>query len=129
MFDADAWRAGREPWTYTDGGRTWTARPVSALAVADTLTGLEGASHREQAVLWRRLFRLAFPWSWLYAVFPQFDPVRRIMRLEPGAYQAVMVDFLLSLGLGHQATSALPTSGTSSLTPTSPEMAETSVGV
>lgn len=118
-FSADAWRAGREAWTYTEGGRTWEARPVSALAVADTLTGLDRCTHTEQAARWEKLFRLAFPWSPLYLAFPQYDPVRRIMRLEPGAYQAVIVDFLLSLGLG-ELPSALATSGTSSSTTTSP---------
>lgn len=119
-FSADQWRATREPWTYTEGGRTWTARPVSALAVADTLAGLDQCSRQEQAARWRALFRLAFPWSPLYLVFPQYDPVRRIMALEPGAYQAVIVDFLLSLGLGESTPSALATSGTSSSTSTSP---------
>lgn len=123
MFSADAWRATREPWRYTEGGRTWTARPVSALAVADTLGGLDHCSPREQASRWRRLFRLAFPWSPLYLLFPQFDPVRRIMALEPGAYQAVIVDFLLCLGLGDQSPSALATSGTSSSMTTSTETA------
>ncbi|RTL04205.1 MAG: hypothetical protein EKK62_16825 [Acidimicrobiia bacterium] len=120
-FSADAWRAGRQAWSYTEGGRTWEARPVSALAVADTLTGLDRCSPREQAARWRALFRLAFPWSPLYLALPQYDPVRRIMALEPGAYQAVIVDFLLCLGLGDQTTSALATSGTSSSMPTSPE--------
>lgn len=119
-FSADAWRAGREPWTYTEGGRTWTARPVSALAVADTLTGLDRCTPAEQAARWRALFRLAFPWSSLYLALPQYDPVRRIMALEPGAYQAVIASFLLSLGLG-PTPSALATSGTSSPMPTSPE--------
>jgi len=113
-FSADDWRAARTPWTYTEDGRTWTARPVSALAVADTLTGLEACSPHEQAQRWRRLFRQAFPWSVLYLAFPQWDPVRRILRLEPGAYQAVIVDFLLSLGIGPTSPSVLTTSGTSS---------------
>lgn len=121
-FSADAWRAGRQAWTYTEGGRTWEARPVSALAVADTLTGLHECTPREQSARWRRLFRLAFPWNPLYLVFPQYDPVRRILALEPGAYQAVIVDFLLSLGLGDQTPSALATSGTSSSMTTSPTM-------
>lgn len=115
-FSADQWRASRQHWTYTEAGRSWEARPVSALAVADTLAGLNELSHREQAARWRRLFRLAFPWTWLYLFFPQWDPVRRIMRLEPGAYQAAIVDFLLSLELGQAAPSVLPTSGTSSPT-------------
>lgn len=114
-FSADEWRATREAWTYTEGGRTWTARPVSALAVADTLTGLDTCNPRQQAARWRKLFRLAFPWNPLYVAFPQWDPVRRILALEPGAYQAVIVDFLLSLGVG-PSSHALPTSGTSSPT-------------
>lgn len=113
-FSADAWRETRAPWSYTEGGRTWTARPVSALAVADTLAGLDQCSHREQAARWRKLFRLAFPWTPLYLAFPHWDPVRKILALEPGAYQAVIVDFLLSLGVGQEKTSALSTSGTSS---------------
>lgn len=120
-FSADAWRAGREPWTYTEAGRTWTARPVAALAVADTLTGLERCGHREQAARWRALFRLAFPWSPVYWLAPGLDPVRRILALEPGAYQAVIADFLLSLGQGTPSPSALTTSGTSSPTSTPPE--------
>lgn len=120
-FSADAWRAGRETWSYTEGGRTWEARPVSALAVADTLTGLDQLSHHAQAARWRKLFRLAFPWSPLYLVLPRFDPVRRILALEPGAYQAVIVDFLLSLGVGAPSPNPLATSGTSSPTSTPSE--------
>lgn len=115
-FSADAWRAGREPWSYTEGGRTWIARPVSALAVADTLTGLDQLGHRAQAARWKALFRQAFPWSPLYWLFPTLDPVRRILALEPVAYQAVIVDFLLSLGVGETPPTPLATSGTSSST-------------
>lgn len=115
-FSADEWRATRQAWSYTEGGRTWTARPVSALAVADTLTGIDACKPTEQAARWRALFRLAFPWSPLYWVFPSLDPVRRILALEPGAYQAVIVDFLCYLGVGSASPSVLSTSGTSSAT-------------
>jgi hypothetical protein len=85
--------------------------------VADTLTGLDQCPAKVQAARWRKLFRLAFPWNPLYLAFPQYDPVRRIMALEPGAYQAVIVDFLLSLGVGG-TPNPLATSGTSSPTST-----------
>lgn len=90
----------------------WVARPVSALAVADLLTGIDALDHRAQAIRWRRIFRLAFPWRLAY--WWKGDPVRRILALEPGAYQAVIADFLRSLG----RSTALPlaTSGTSSPT-------------
>lgn len=96
-FSADAWRAAREPWTYTERGRTWVARPVSAEAVAgafDRLSKQRGdlaAERREVG----RLLRLAFPWRpsrmW------RGDPVRRILALEPGLYQAVIKSFFASL--------------------------------
>jgi len=112
-FDADAWRAAREPWSYTEGGRHWVARPVSALALADALQGLQDLSAAEQADRWRRVFRLAFPWRISYWWLG--DPVTRIMALEPGAYQATIADFVVHLG-APLPSNALATSGTSSPT-------------
>lgn len=110
-FSADEWRAARTPWTYTEGGRTWVARPVSALAMADALQGMDTLPAPHQAARWRGIFRMAFPWKISYWWLG--DPVTRIMRLEPGAFQAVVADFLFSLGAA-APPSPLTTSGTSS---------------
>jgi hypothetical protein len=113
-MDLDAWRATHPTWSYTDGGYTYRARPVSARAVASLVEKLEAAkTPRQQFTLYERLFRLAFPWVPHYAW--RGDPVKKIMALEPIALKAVQADFFRHLG-GSGTTRAPETNTTPSLT-------------
>lgn len=90
-FDAEAWRAAREPWTYSDQGRTWTARPVSAEAVLAAQLELQAASaHRARRIM-RRLFRLAFPYR--LSMRWRGDPVALIEALPLPGWEAVLRSF------------------------------------
>lgn len=110
-FNVDTWRAAHPPWSFTVEGRTFVARPVSAIAVADLVDGIDGVPAREQARRLRKLFRLAFPWRATYLAARRLDPVRQLFALEPGVYQGTLADFFVHLGLGKSAPSPA-TSGT-----------------
>jgi hypothetical protein len=117
-FNADAYREAVAPWTFTAGGRTWQARPVSAPAVQRFHTALRAAAGdagRQERAL-RTLLRQAFPWRFSYRW--RGDPVDRLLRLPPDDRQAALADFFGFLE-GKARRALPPTSGTAS-SPNSP---------
>lgn len=145
-FDLNAFREAHRPWSFTDGGRTFTARHVSANdcltfdamrseAVAllrqallnPKLSELQkqrivARHHRTDVRQWRWLLRRAFPWRadyWLRG-----DPVSIILALDAAARGEVLADFFGCLRTGAtppQTTKTLP--GKPSSTPTRQRMA------
>lgn len=107
-FDADAWRAEHEPWTFTTRGRTYVASPVSVPVLQRFFTMTQGADFATQEREIERVLRVAFPWR------PSFqwrgDPVKLILAMEPAARRSALADFFGRI----QGTPAVPaTSGMS----------------
>lgn len=112
-LDLDALRAAHEPWTFSTGGRTYTARPVSVEQVIAHEAECVGASPAAVMRARRRLLRLAFPWR------PSFlwrgDPVRAICSASPALHRVVMDSFFVALqsSFPRSATPATPPSSSS----------------
>lgn len=106
-FDADAYRAAREPYTVIVHGRTHTALPVSAelvIAVSPQLASTDTATYRSGL---KRLLRAAFPWR--LAMWWQGDPVYHILYLDGPTRGALINGFFRFLGGGRRAPSlAMP---------------------
>ena len=129
-FDVDAFRAAHRPWSFTVGGRTFGAKHVSALKVAEYERRAADASalyrtnpargSRAQLAALRWLLRFAFPWRIDYLL--RGNPVAIILSLEPAARAEALRDFFASLqGKTTPTTTPLPsTSGTPSSAPTPP---------
>jgi hypothetical protein len=111
-FNADDYRAALRPWTFTVGGLTWEARPVSAPAVVsfharfaaiadaerDALLGspdeanaIHARAEIERRKVLRALLRLAFPMKLPYRW--RGDPVDKILALDPPTRNATLADF------------------------------------
>ena len=111
-FDVDVFREAHRPWSFSIGGRAFSARHVSALQVLryeeqtrDAIQTMakdapRGARLHVMAV--RHLLRLAFPWRPSYLV--RGDPVKIIIALEPAARSEALKDFFACL----QGTTATP---------------------
>jgi hypothetical protein len=114
-FDADAYRAAREPWTCRIGGRLHTAQPVSQEALLRFQGGMERAARTQDATLaarvTRALWRTAFPWR--PSMLWRGDPVPQLLALEPPAHEAALLDFFAWLGARPPAPPARTTSGSS----------------
>lgn len=108
-FDADAYRAAREPFVLVIGRRAWRARPVSAELVIATRKDLTGDDLQAQARALMTLLRAAFPWrlsmAWLG------DPVRQLLQLDLPTRQEVLRRFFRFLG-GAPTERAPETTGT-----------------
>lgn len=107
VFNVDAFRDAHRPWSFTAGGRTHEARPISAPAVIAFHTAFNAASDeagRLRAL--RKLLRLAFPWRLSFRW--RGDPVDEVLNLEPAARRAALNDFFASLE-GRSGPSAPPT--------------------
>lgn len=113
-FDADAYRAAREPFTVTVDGRRCVARPVSAELVIQLQPQLASSSAHEANEALRRLLRAAFPAR--IAHLWVGDPVRHIMRLDPVSRRQLVTDFFRYLGGSNPLPPA--TNGTPSPKPT-----------
>ncbi len=119
-FNVDAFREAHRPWTFTVGGHSWVARPVSAPAVAafhaafravqdDEETARAKAAgpaewirvfthaERRRTAIITRLLRLAFPWRLSYRWRPSHDPVATLLSLEPKARNAAFASFFTCL--------------------------------
>lgn len=95
-FDADAYRAAREPFTLAVAGRTYAARPVSAELVVRLERDLGASDGRVARRALRRLLRAAFPWrvAWLWLG----DPVDRALQLDLDARRELLTRFFRFLG-------------------------------
>lgn len=107
-FDADAYRAAREPFRIVVKGRTHEARPVSAELVIAVQPDLAcGDATRATGAL-KRLLRAAFPWKlWMWW---RGDPVYQVLYLDPATRNALIASFFRFLGGGSPTPPA--TSGT-----------------
>lgn len=95
-FDADAYRAAREPFAVVVNKRRRVARPVSAeivIALQPALASTDGAVANRAL---RKLFRAAFPWRLAYWWLG--DPVRQILELDPVTRKRLVLDFFGYLG-------------------------------
>jgi hypothetical protein len=115
-FDADKYQDALRPWIFTAGRASWTAKPVSAPALARFYADFQSAgesererllaarSPRERAAIRRdaervrmalltRLLRLAFPAKLNYHW--RGDPVRALLALPSGARDEALADFFL----------------------------------
>ena len=95
-FDADAYRAAREPFRLVAGGRIYEARPVSAELVIATRPALAAGTPTHRLAALRRLLRAAFPWRW--AMLWRGDPVRVFLRLDVATQQEALRRFFRFLG-------------------------------
>lgn len=108
-FDADAYRAAREPFVLVAGGRYHTARPVSAELVIATRPDLASNDPATQRRALVRLLRAAYPWR--PTMLWRGDPVRVLMRLDLATRQEALRRFFRYLG-GGGSSPAPETSGT-----------------
>jgi hypothetical protein len=97
-FDADAYRAAREPFRLVAGGRIYAARPVSAELVIATRPALASETRASRLAALRRLLRAAFPWRW--SMLWRGDPVRVFLRLDAATQQEALRRFFRYLGAG-----------------------------
>ena len=97
-FDADAYRAAREPFRLVAGGRIYEARPVSAELVIATRPALAAGERETRVAALRRLLRAAFPWRW--GMLWRGDPVRVFLRLDAATQQETLRRFFRFLGAG-----------------------------
>lgn len=94
-FSADAHRAAYEPWTFTTNGKTYAARPVSALQV---MRFFSRAKDEEQFITELYiLLRHAFPYR--MSMRWRGDPVREILKLDRDGLKAAVRDFFSSQGV------------------------------
>lgn len=113
-FDSTQWTEAHQPWTVTVGGRTFTARHVSApqamayqrrLADAQALPKSPDESDAQHAMRITKacliaqhwILRVAFPWRISYL---RGDPVALILKLPPGAKHEALADFFVCLWAG-----------------------------
>jgi hypothetical protein len=109
-FDADAFRAAREPWRLTIDGATFLARPVSVEQVR-AFQDAVAAGHEERAV--GSLMRGLFPWRLHYTWRVDRDPVKRFRALDRETQVAALTDFFGYLaGRNGSAPATVTTSGT-----------------
>lgn len=105
-FDADAYRAAREPFTVIVHGRTYVARPVSAELVIDTQPALASGDRKASSAALKRLLRAAFPWK--LRMWWQGDPVFHILYLDPATRNALVTRFFFFLGGADEPPPATP---------------------
>jgi hypothetical protein len=93
MFDLEAYRAARRPWSFkTDDGRLFVAKHVSAMdALRFQEMGEAATRARQQVIALRFILRRAFPWRPSYML--RGDPVEIILNFEPLARSEAMADF------------------------------------
>jgi hypothetical protein len=142
-FNADRFRAACRPFVFTAGGRAWTARPISAPALARfhddiTLIGAselermaaasspvararaKQAAERNRGRLLLRLLRLAFPFRFSYCW--RGDPVRALLRLPSAERGEAIKSFFLFVE-GKPTLSAPPLTPAIPTTPGTPSSA------
>lgn len=107
-FDADAYRAAREPFEVIVYGRRHVARPVSAELVIAVQPALASGDIRVATKALKRLLRAAFPWRlWMWV---RGDPVYHVLYLDVATRSALIARFFRFLGGGSLTPPA--TSGT-----------------
>lgn len=103
VFDAEAYRAAREPFILVVKGRRHVARPVSAELVIALQPKLSSADHAVATAALKRLLRAAFPWKlWMWW---RGDPVYHALYLDLRTRRALLSDFFRFLGDDDQPTS------------------------
>lgn len=95
-FNADAYRAAREPFTLVVNGRTHVARPVSAELVIRLQPDLASSNARAFGPALRALLREAFPYH--ISMWWLGDPVRHVLNLDPATRNALVTSFFRYLG-------------------------------
>jgi len=95
-FDADAYRAAREPFEVVVYGRRHRARPVSAELVIAVQPHLASGNVATATAALKRLLRAAFPWRvWMWF---RGDPVYHVLYLDMATRNALITSFFRFLG-------------------------------
>lgn len=95
-FDADAYRAAREPFIVKVKGRQHVARPVSAELVIAVQPDLASKDVTRATSALKRLLRAAFPWR--LSMWWKGDPVYQVLYLDTATRNALVTSFFRYLG-------------------------------